>query len=53
METDDKIIRESKKAASIIADALVYSGLINKEQIDKAEEIIEEEILVRKSMGKL
>ncbi len=53
MADEDKEKIQCREAADLIADALLYAGIIQDKDLDRATEIAEEEIIVRKSMGKL
>lgn len=50
---EDEIRQQCRAAADMVADALMMAGLLVEAHADQAVEIVEEELLVRKAMGKL
>jgi hypothetical protein len=53
MENDSKLKEDSRIAAEIVVDALIMAEIIKREDFNKAVDITEEEILVRKIMQRL
>lgn len=51
--TENTLQKQCRVAGSLVVDALMMAGIIKDSDGDRATEIAAEEILVRKTIGKL
>ena len=52
MLSDEELKTQCRQAADMIVDGLIMAGIVDEKNSERAIEIAEEELIVRKALGK-